>query len=209
MIDTVPGHTQLQPENAIILPKWSGKPGDPHAGDLVAMIPFLEYISAMEIDDVRKVIKSYEGTQIPTEFQRREASAREKFNKDLEESRSKRRSGSFSKGLGGAFGMTGAQKQMPQTSMMPVQPTNPSEGFAQGKMLIDQVRENAQKNFEWFDNELRVNGKKMLDDREKQEKEMMDEQMRSMQSSVLSAPKRWFGFSVNGSEQGPESDIRR
>lgn len=173
------------------------------------MIPFLEYISAMEIDDVRKVIKSYEGTHIPTEFKRRENLAREKFNKELEASRGKRRSGSFSKGLGGAFGVSGAQKQMPQTSMMPVQPLNPSEGFAQGKMLIDQVRENAQKNYEWFDNELRVNGKKMLEEREKQEKEMMDEQMRSMQSSVLGAPKRWFGFAGDDSENKQDSDKQR
>ena len=39
MIDTVPDHVQMQPENAIILPKWSGDPKDKN---LIALIPFLE-----------------------------------------------------------------------------------------------------------------------------------------------------------------------
>ena len=39
IIDTVPDHVQLQPENAIILPKWSGDPKDKN---LIALIPFLE-----------------------------------------------------------------------------------------------------------------------------------------------------------------------
>lgn len=39
IIDTDPEHVSLQPENAIILPKWTGDPKD---RDLVAMIPFLE-----------------------------------------------------------------------------------------------------------------------------------------------------------------------
>lgn len=40
----------------IILPKWKGDSKDPHARDLVALIPFLEYIATMGIQDTRKVI---------------------------------------------------------------------------------------------------------------------------------------------------------
>ena len=39
IMDTDPEHVALQPENAIVLPKWKGDPSDK---DLVAMIPFLE-----------------------------------------------------------------------------------------------------------------------------------------------------------------------
>ena len=39
MIDTQPDHTALQPENAIIVPKWNDDPNDK---GLVGLIPFLE-----------------------------------------------------------------------------------------------------------------------------------------------------------------------
>ena len=39
IIDAHPEHVSAQPENAIILPKWTGQPGDK---GLVSMIPFLE-----------------------------------------------------------------------------------------------------------------------------------------------------------------------
>lgn len=39
LLDTNPDHASLQPENAIIIPKWDGTPGDK---GLVDMIPFLE-----------------------------------------------------------------------------------------------------------------------------------------------------------------------
>lgn len=39
-IDTIPEHLSLQPENAIILPKWKGDAAN--KGGLVGLIPFLE-----------------------------------------------------------------------------------------------------------------------------------------------------------------------
>lgn len=39
LLDTNPDHASLQPENAIIIPKWDGTPGDK---GLIDMIPFLE-----------------------------------------------------------------------------------------------------------------------------------------------------------------------
>lgn len=56
IIDTKAAHVKNQPENAIVLPKWEGDPKDPHAKDLVALIPFLEYVATMGTEDVRKVI---------------------------------------------------------------------------------------------------------------------------------------------------------
>ena len=58
MIDTVAAHTKMQPENAIILPKWEG---DLRDNELVSLIPFLEYAASMEFDDTRKVLESFEG----------------------------------------------------------------------------------------------------------------------------------------------------
>ena len=62
MIDTDPSHVQLQPENAIVLPKWKGEASDK---GLVAMIPFLEYLAMMAATgqpvDVRKVLESMKG----------------------------------------------------------------------------------------------------------------------------------------------------
>lgn len=42
MLDTDKSHATNQPDNALILPKWSGEPGDQ---GLVAIIPFLECLS--------------------------------------------------------------------------------------------------------------------------------------------------------------------
>lgn len=39
LLDTHEEHTSTHPENSIVLPKWTGTPGDK---GLVAMIPFLE-----------------------------------------------------------------------------------------------------------------------------------------------------------------------
>lgn len=42
LIDTNPDSCRLQPENALIVEKWNGEPGDK---GLIALIPFLECIS--------------------------------------------------------------------------------------------------------------------------------------------------------------------
>ncbi len=62
IIDTKPSHVREQPENAIILPKWTGDAKDK---TLVSLVPFLEFIHTMEYSDVRKVLKLFEGHDIP------------------------------------------------------------------------------------------------------------------------------------------------
>ena len=203
IIDTNPAHTQLQPENAVILPKWSGQTSDPHTNDLVGMIPFLEYIAAMSIEDVRKVLKSYEGKHIPTEFQRREAQAREAFNNQMEgEKKKKKKSvGSIGSSFGSMLGIGGGQPQ-------PGQPMNPSEGFARGKMLSDQIRDIGQENYRLLEKQIQEKGQEWLEEQAAEEKKMMDEQMKSMQGSavdtIVSFPRRLFGLS--GSDDGRSDD---
>lgn len=61
----------LQPENAIILPKW--KPGSKEPGGggdtgLVGLIPFLESIAILNVPDVRPVVEKYKGKDIAVEY---------------------------------------------------------------------------------------------------------------------------------------------
>ena len=193
IVDTDPAHTQLQPENAVILPKWNGKPRDEHAPELVALIPFLEYIAGMNIDDVRKVIKSFEGTNIPEEYAKREAAAREQF---LKEQGGRRRGSSL--GLGGVIGF----KPSPQSGQLQGEQSF-QEGLAQGKMLIDQVRERGRMQYESLEKEVQLNGQKWLEETEKEEKRMMDEQMKTMK-------KEWMPFGpMFGSSAAQSTDERR
>ncbi len=142
IVDTHAPHVKNQPENAIVLPKWSGDPKDPHTSDLVALIPFLEYVATMGTEDVRPVLKSFSGQSIPEEFARREQIAREKFLAQLEAEKGGRPRRSLGS-LAGAFGM----KSNPAASggMVLADGQSVAEGLAQGKMLSDQIREQGQK----------------------------------------------------------------
>ncbi|KAF2711884.1 HAD-like protein [Pleomassaria siparia CBS 279.74] len=183
IIDTDPAHVKLQPENAIVLPKWKGQPRDK---GLVALIPFLEYLAMLSQGsnlDVRNAIKSFEGKDIPTEFARREAKMREEFNRDLAAEKAKKPKHS----LGGAvMGSLGIGKQ---SGMVLADGTSVSEGLAQGKMMSDLYREIGQKNYEAMDKEIRENGEKWLKEMAEEEKKLQEEAMKSMKSSAFS----WLG----------------
>lgn len=178
LIDTVKAHAKLQPENAIILPKWKG---DLHDNELVSLIPFLEYAGTMEFEDLRKVIESFEGTHIPTEFSHRESIARENFQQQLAEERAKRPRRSFVGSLGTALGIKpmGAGFDGMELSMV--------EGFDQGKTYQDQVRERGQRQYEMIEKEIRENGDKWLKEMAQEEEKMKEESMKGMKSSVLGA----------------------
>lgn len=145
----------------------------------------------MGIDDVRKVLKSYEGKHIPTEFHRRESLAREAFNKKMSEEKAKAPRGSAIGGLAGMLGM----KPSPVMMSIPGEPSV-AEGFAQGKMLSDQMRERGQRNYESLEKEIRENGSKWLAEMEAEEKKAQEEQMKSMQSGM-------FGFFGGGAGTPP------
>lgn len=90
ILDTDPEHVCLQPESAIVLPKWKGDPSDK---GLIAIIPFLECkletnvlprslsptfpaIGIYKPPDVRPILKAYEGKNIPLEYAKTEAEAK-------------------------------------------------------------------------------------------------------------------------------------
>ncbi|EAU29742.1 import inner membrane translocase subunit tim-50, mitochondrial precursor [Aspergillus terreus NIH2624] len=174
LIDTKEEHARLQPENAIILDKWLGDPKDK---TLVALIPFLEYMAGMGVDDVRTVLKSFEGTNIPVEFAKREKAMRERFEKELAEEQKKRPKVGMGS-LASALGLKSTRTLDGEQS--------PSEGLAQGKMLWDQIRERGQKNYEMIEKEIRENGEKWLAEMAAEEEKARQEQMAQMKGSFTS-----------------------
>lgn len=184
LIDTVEGHAKEQPENAIILPKWKGDPKDK---SLVALIPFLEYMAGMGIEDVRPVLKSFEGTSIPVEFAKREKIMREKFEKQLAEERAKRPK----RNVGSLASLLGLKSQ----HAIDGEPST-AEGLAQGKMLWDQIRERGQKNYEFTEQQIRENGEKWLAEMAAEEQKAIQEQMKSMRGSLTG----FFGGGGNQSK---------
>ena len=173
IIDTHAPHVKNQPENAIIIPKWSGDPKDSHTKDLVALIPFLEYVATMGIEDVRPVLKSFENHHIPTEFARRENLAREKFQSEF---RSSKRSGRGLGSLASGLGMKGSAAQA--GGMVLADGQSVAEGLAQGKMLSDQIREQGQKQYEYLEQQIREHGAQWLKEEEEEQKKQMELQMR-------------------------------
>ncbi|KAI6383093.1 hypothetical protein MCOR25_000281 [Pyricularia grisea] len=197
IIDTNPEHVSAQPENAIILPKWTG---DAQDKDLVALIPFLEYIHTMQYPDVRKVLKSFEGKNIAEEFVRREAIARKKFQEQLEQNRKKHPnkpgSGVFG-ALGSAFGLKPSKMSM----MVPVEgEESVADALAQGKMLQDIARERGQRQYERIDKMVRENGEKWL----KEEAEMMEKMQAEAMANMKTGFMGWFGSSEKKEEAKDE-----
>ncbi|KAF7864002.1 hypothetical protein EAF04_006967 [Stromatinia cepivora] len=183
LIDTKPHHAKKQPENAIILKPWTGDVKDK---ELVSLIPFLEYIPTMQYADVRKAIKSFEGTHIPTEFAKREAIARKKFQEQLAEERKKHGK------RGGGVGLLGSALGIKPGGMMVTDPNEQSlaDALAQGKMLQDLARERGQKNYEAFEKEIRENGAKWLKEEAEMEEKAKEEGLKAMKSGMTGG---WWG----------------
>jgi import inner membrane translocase subunit TIM50 len=184
VIDTNPTHVKNNPENAIILPKWKGEPGDK---GLVALIPFLEYLAMMSQTgqpvDVRQVLKSMEGKDIPTEYARREMKLREQFKQDLAAQQKNAKTsagGMFMKSLG-----LDAAKQ----PGMVLGDQNISQGMADGKMMIDMYREFNIQNYKHLDTQIRENGEQWLKEMAEEEKKMQEAAMKDMTAGAFS----WLG----------------
>ncbi|KAK4249007.1 mitochondrial import inner membrane translocase [Corynascus novoguineensis] len=189
IIDTEPKHVRAQPENAIILPKWTGDPKD---RELVSLVPFLEFIHTMQYSDVRKVIKSFEGHHIPTEFARREALARAEHNKRIQAKSS--RGGGMS-WLSSHLGLKPSNMSL---MVAPEGEENPQEAFAKGKMLQDIARERGMRNYLMLEEEIRKNGEKWLKEEQEAMEKAQKEAMKSMKSS-------FFGWFTPAEEPNKES----
>jgi len=184
IVDTNASHVRAQPENAIILPKWTGDPKDT---DLVDLIPFLEYISVMQYGDVRKVLKSFEGKEIPAEFARREAIARAEFQKQVA-GKAGKSTKKHASGLGSLGSVLGLKPSTVNMVPAPDGEQNASEAFAQGKMIQDLARERGQKNYEFLEKEIRENGANWL----KEEAALMERANKEAMTSMMSSFTGWF-----------------
>lgn len=131
----------------------------------------------MDFEDTRSVLKSFEGKHIPTEYARRESVAREKFQQQLADERAKRPKRSGVGLLGSALGLS-------KSGMDGMEPSF-SEGFEQGKTLMDQVRERGQKQYEMLEKEIRENGQKWLEEMAAEEKKFQEEAMKNMKGGGI------------------------
>jgi import inner membrane translocase subunit TIM50 len=180
-MDTDPHHVKHQPENAIILPKWTGDPKDQ---TLVQFIPFLEYLATMGFEDTREVLKSFEGTYIPAEFARREKLLRAKFEAEQADKGKKRPK----KTLGALSSVLGISGRSPDGL----------DGADDSKMLWDQIRERGQKQYMELEKKIQEEGAKFLADREAEEKKYQEEMYKSMK------PTGWFSGLVGGGQREAE-----
>jgi import inner membrane translocase subunit TIM50 len=196
VMDTDASHVKLQAENAIVMPKWKGEPGDK---GLVAMIPFLEYLAMMSQTgsqmDVRTVLKSMEGKDIPVEYARREAKLREAFNQDLAEQKRK------SKGSAGGMFMKSLGLDAAQKPGMVLGDQNISQGMAEGKMMIDMYRDFNKQNYEHLDKQIRENGDQWLKEMADEEKKMQEAQLKDMKAGAFG----WLGGQPPGAASAPDA----
>ncbi|KAI5459096.1 HAD-like domain-containing protein [Mariannaea sp. PMI_226] len=193
VIDNKAENIRNQPENGIVLSPWKGDPSDT---ELIGLIPFLEYIHTMQYSDVRKVLKSFDGKHIPTEFARREAIARKEFEARRLAAEKNRHHSSGVGALGSMLGL----KPSNMTMMVPAEgeQTN-SEAFAQGKMLQDIARERGQRNYQLMEQEIKQNGEKWI----KEEQEMMEKAQKEAMASMMSGIVGTFSFGGAGKEEAP------
>lgn len=197
MLDVNPAAVKSQPENALIIPKWEGDPNK-HK-DLVALIPFLEYCASMNFDDLRKVLKSFEGKNVPQEYARREAVFREKHQKRLSEEMKKRSK------LPSVFSsITGSAGKLVDAEGRPV-PTL-ADAMAQGKTYQDLVRERGQLLYEALNKQIEETGEKMLKEAMEEDKRMNEEGVREYTKNLTS----WIPFvGKQSSEEPSRSDEKK
>jgi mitochondrial import inner membrane translocase subunit TIM50 len=129
----------------------------------------------MGFDDVRKVLKSFEGKSIPEEFARREKLLREKYQAENPPKKSKRSSW----GIGSVF------KQQSPDGMPSLE-----EAQAEGKMIWDVIRERGQRGYIELEKRIKEEGDKFLAEREAEEKRMNEEAMKEFQKGGFIT--KWF-----------------
>lgn len=134
----------LQPENAIPMKPWDGKPDD----KLIQLIPFLEFLATQNIKDVRPVLNSFKDKyQLVEEFQERENKLRASWRKENQHLfDNKPNAGNFLAKLMG----------LPTTSIN-----------KEPKMPLDVIREHGQLQYQHFQKYLQENAQKFLEEEQK------------------------------------------
>ncbi|KAI6043535.1 HAD-like domain-containing protein [Pisolithus marmoratus] len=153
VLDTHPDHVSTHPENAIILPPWTGNPGDK---GLIAMIPFLESIGIYKPPDVRPILEAYRGKDIPIEYAKNEAEAREQHIAEWKKKRKGLSTGGFT--FSSLFGAS-------EVSHSPIPPTYLEQKRMEAQNLYRQEQAYIQANKATLD--------KMIEEQKQQEAKEM------------------------------------
>ncbi|PWN44359.1 NIF-domain-containing protein [Ceraceosorus guamensis] len=93
VLDFDPSSYELHPENGLSISKWDG---DARDTELVDYVPFFEAIGIFDAQDVRPILKAYQGEHVPTKF----AAWEEEWRRTQEAERTKKQGS----GLGRIFG---------------------------------------------------------------------------------------------------------
>ncbi|KAG6332746.1 hypothetical protein ID866_6344 [Astraeus odoratus] len=160
ILDTHPEHVSTHPENAVVLPKWNGSPGDK---GLVAMIPFLESIGIYKPQDVRPILQAYRGKDIPIEYGKKEAEARERHVEEWKSKRVGLSSGGFT--LSSLFGGG-------ETTHSPIPPTYLEQKRTEAQQIYRQEMAYIEAN--------RATLEKMIEEQKQQEAKEMSGSLWSM-----------------------------
>ncbi|KAH8148454.1 uncharacterized protein LAJ45_07556 [Morchella importuna] len=164
MLETNPDAWAMNPNNTIKMKPWTGDPNDK---ELVKLIPFLEYIAAMGISDVRPVIEDFGDKDVATEFARREALARAELKKRVEKERAQKK-GSLGEVLMGALGMAPPKKRKEDEE----------------KTFMDLARERGQQMYEETQKHIAEHKDEMMREQKNMEREAA-EQMKTSLSKIF------------------------
>lgn len=160
MLSSNPDHWERNSNNTIKLAPWKGDPKDK---TLVGLIPLLEYLGGLGIQDVRPIIEGFGDKDVIQEYARREALAREEWNKQQEEKKLKAKK-SAGRWVMGALGVS---SQVPEE-----------------KFIFDLQRERGIQAYEATQKHLMENKELLLKEQADQEKEM-NEAMRTSLGKML------------------------
>lgn len=153
-LETKPSLVQLHPHNGFIIPPWDGNSAD---SGLVDLIPLLEAIVFNGVQDVRDVVKAYEGRDPVKAYAESEARQKKVLLDKWEEQRERRKSGWYID-FGALFGLSNSNPDEPP------------------KLVVEKDRARAQQAYleeqkYWKENEASFK-KLMEEDRERQLAEM-------------------------------------
>jgi len=192
IVDSNLDHVRMQQENAVVLTPWTGPASGQQANDLVALIPFLEYVAGLQHPDVRKAIglsfliqtefsereadffvESFKGAYIPEEWARREAKLRSQTAPNANTPR---------KSLGGVLTSALGMQSVNPMGAMP----GPGQHNSGTILQVDQLREHGTENYLRMKKAIEENGEQWLKETREQEQQMQKAFMEETRNS-------WFG----------------
>ncbi|TPX37767.1 hypothetical protein SeMB42_g06893 [Synchytrium endobioticum] len=164
IIDVNPDSYSLQPENAVPIKKWAGEAED---AELLRLIPFLEALAMSGAPDVRPILRSYQGRDIPSAWAEYQGRLREEFEEKRKASVAAKKPSGIQGILTSLFGAG--------TRIAPVQDENPID------ILHHQAHEMRQQF--WKEQE---SIKQQMEEQRKFDEAEMEKQLAAMKAKKLS-----------------------